>query len=295
MTKFRLILPFCFVTASGCALCDCEKRLAETATKAAVPVVGSEFSPPATVVEVARPEEVAPPVLRPRALAGDDVRRLQKGLREIGLNPGPVDGIPGAQTKAAYVRLQSSCSRLSPLLENLHTAEGRLTRRTAAGDTIPNRTEVQEIQRQVRDAGFAPGPVDGIFGSRTQSVLRKLQHGCVMAKEFEGMLDQTSPIVVTDHAGTPTPETSMSSSTSKTRGGVTPAREDAEAAAVQPVEAREEVRILQLRLRDAGFDPGPFDGIMGPKTTAALAQYKTSQGGKKVKTSLKNQSVGDYY
>jgi peptidoglycan hydrolase-like protein with peptidoglycan-binding domain len=57
-------------------------------------------------------------------------------------------------------------------------------------------------------------------------------------------------------------------------------------AAASPVRASEEVIILQLRLRDAGFDPGAFDGVMGPKTKSALQQYEASQAGKKIKTSL---------
>jgi peptidoglycan hydrolase-like protein with peptidoglycan-binding domain len=39
-------------------------------------------------------------------------------------------------------------------------------------------------------------------------------------------------------------------------------------------------------LRDAGFDPGPFDGVLGAKTRAALAQYEASQRNSKIKTSL---------
>jgi Putative peptidoglycan binding domain len=33
------------------------------------------------------------------------------------------------------------------------------------------------------------------------------------------------------------------------------------------------VREVQQALRDAGYDPGPIDGIMGPRTRSALRRY----------------------
>ena len=38
----------------------------------------------------------------------------------------------------------------------------------------------------------------------------------------------------------------------------------------------EKIRQEQLRLRDAGFDPGPIDGILGPKTKVAMQRYQKS-------------------
>ena len=60
-------------------------------------------------------------------------------------------------------------------------------------------------------------------------------------------------------------------------------------------QTNEEIRILQLRLRDAGFDPGPFDGVMGPKTKSALQQYEASQHGKKTKVSLTTDDAASHY
>jgi hypothetical protein len=39
------------------------------------------------------------------------------------------------------------------------------------------------------------------------------------------------------------------------------------------------VRELQEALKEAGFDPGPIDGVFGPQTTAALNKFKASYGG----------------
>jgi peptidoglycan hydrolase-like protein with peptidoglycan-binding domain len=38
------------------------------------------------------------------------------------------------------------------------------------------------------------------------------------------------------------------------------------------------VRQAQMALREAGFDPGTIDGVMGPKTQAALREFQASHG-----------------
>jgi peptidoglycan hydrolase-like protein with peptidoglycan-binding domain len=38
------------------------------------------------------------------------------------------------------------------------------------------------------------------------------------------------------------------------------------------------VRQAQSALQDAGFEPGRIDGVMGPKTEAALRQFQAAQG-----------------
>ena len=38
------------------------------------------------------------------------------------------------------------------------------------------------------------------------------------------------------------------------------------------------VRSAQQALRDQGFNPGPIDGRMGPRTSAAIRDYQTKQG-----------------
>jgi peptidoglycan hydrolase-like protein with peptidoglycan-binding domain len=37
------------------------------------------------------------------------------------------------------------------------------------------------------------------------------------------------------------------------------------------------VREAQRALRDLGYDPGPIDGVFGPRMRTALAKYQTSE------------------
>ena len=125
-----------------------------------------------------------------------------------------------------------------------------------------------------------------------QLALRKFKAGCLMANEFKEILHETSPAIVSGNADIRPEKTSISSSKAEAR--LTRSAHDQQASTVQAVPARERVRILQLRLRDAGFDPGEVDGLMGPKTQSALAQYEASRGSEKTKASLRHQTVRDY-
>jgi peptidoglycan hydrolase-like protein with peptidoglycan-binding domain len=44
------------------------------------------------------------------------------------------------------------------------------------------------------------------------------------------------------------------------------------------VQSSSTVREAQQALKDKGFDTGPIDGVMGPKTSAALKEFQESQG-----------------
>jgi peptidoglycan hydrolase-like protein with peptidoglycan-binding domain len=41
--------------------------------------------------------------------------------------------------------------------------------------------------------------------------------------------------------------------------------------------AKDDVRAAQQALRDKGFNPGPIDGVMGPRTTAAVKDFQQKE------------------
>ncbi len=45
-----------------------------------------------------------------------------------------------------------------------------------------------------------------------------------------------------------------------------------------PLSRRDIIAAVQRRLTDLGFDPGPIDGAMGPRTRAAIRDFQESQG-----------------
>jgi peptidoglycan hydrolase-like protein with peptidoglycan-binding domain len=147
---------------------------------------------------------------------GADVRRLQEVLTELVYRPGPVDGISGSRTIAAVTAFQAD-ARLKTdglagratraALEIRHAAgtmasgtpvtttttttdtdsaaEGSATEPTAtvtASGILREGSrgdDVQRVQELLTAVGYAPGPVDGIFGPKTKVAVLAFQddHG----------------------------------------------------------------------------------------------------------------------
>jgi peptidoglycan hydrolase-like protein with peptidoglycan-binding domain len=279
MTKSGLIVPLFFVLTSGCALFDSTEMTTDQPPLVAPVVENTDAS--ITVVETSAVET---PITSRRNLTRDDIRMMQLRLREVGFDPGPIDGVAGAKTRTAFIRFQAGCSNMSPVIENW-AAGSQSSSATPAIAKIPDRQETQAIQTQLRNAGFNAGPVDGIFGNKTRSLLVHLKNSCPMANDFAALADHK--IVVTHPS-----ENNRSRPTALSpRAGNEPAMLPIVS---QPVLAQEDIKILQLQLRDAGFDPGPFDGIMGPKTRLALQQFQANQRINKTKAALISGKTGQY-
>lgn len=290
MNKANLMIPLCIFLASGCALFEAPENDQEKNSTAA-PVREAESSPAPPIAATA-PKEA--PSIEPRSLTRDDVRRIQLRLKEAGFDPGPADGIAGARTKTAFNRYQSGCAKVKPLLDDFNDASAANSKENSLNKKTPSRQDTQALQSQLRSAGFDPGPADGIFGPRTRKTLTQLKSNCPTMTEVAAALNAPAPApgkkIAVQQASAPADPMTRSRSV---RAAV-PSETANRVAATSPARSQEEIRILQLRLRDAGFDPGAFDGVMGPKTRSALQQYEAGQAGKKLKTSLKANIGGQY-
>jgi peptidoglycan hydrolase-like protein with peptidoglycan-binding domain len=274
MAKSGLIIPLALAIASGCALFDSPESELE---KSALLIPAVESSAPMELSSAS--SALSEPAPLEKNLSVGEIRRMQARLRAVGFDPGPVDGAAGAKTKAAFARLEAGCGQIQSQLDGLHDS-------ASAGPTLrkfTGRQEILDLQTQLRAAGFNPGPADGVMGTKTKLVVTHIYQGCQSVPEFAAQWDRPASVASQSAAVAPMPQRPSATQ-------IIPAQSRAEAvkqlAATTAVRPQEEIRILQLRLRDAGFDPGPFDGVMGPKTKLALQQLQAKERGGKTRSAL---------
>jgi peptidoglycan hydrolase-like protein with peptidoglycan-binding domain len=121
---------------------------------------------------------------------------------------------------------------------------------------------IRDLQLRLRDAGYYPGPADGIWGAATSDALARFQ------------ANRGLPVT-----GQPDRQTVLALNLDPARYAVTayppgpapaPAYVPPTAVPVSDIETRD----VQRRLRELGYYHGPLDGIMGHRTRIALAEFQ---------------------
>jgi peptidoglycan hydrolase-like protein with peptidoglycan-binding domain len=109
------------------------------------------------------------------------VRALQRRLRALGQQPGPIDGLYGPLTKAAVMRFQSSAALAidgiaGPQTQRALRAEWpQPVGRGAGYAQRGGSARVRAVQRHLRTAEQRPGPIDGVFGPSTEAAVMRFQ------------------------------------------------------------------------------------------------------------------------
>jgi peptidoglycan hydrolase-like protein with peptidoglycan-binding domain len=223
-----------------------------------------------------------------RALSKQETRSLQSQLKAAGFDPGPLDGVLGAKTTSALRRLQLGCANLKDLLENpdfgtLQQSGGMQAAKQNVADRTFGTDEVRLIQVRLKEAGFDVGPIDGVMGSRTRSALLRFQSGCIIVKDLPSYLNNEPQTAARLPSPASASEKQPQRALSKSSPAIVSIKDEAGKVnvATDKTPSRDEVRLLQAQLKAAGFDPGPVDGLLGPKTQSALQHYRLFQGSRK--------------
>jgi peptidoglycan hydrolase-like protein with peptidoglycan-binding domain len=274
--SFVLILLF----MSACATVNEEKDFQTTDTQAlAVPIpetpVGEAASSSTDSIQSSQVASAN------RVLSKQEIKLLQSQLKATGFDPGPLDGVLGTKTTSALRRLQLGCANLKDLLENpvlgtLQQTAGIQAAKQGIADKTFSPAEIRLIQVRLKEAGFDGGPIDGVMGSQTRSALLRFQSGCTMVKDLPS--DLKSEPQTAERLPSPTSASERQPQPAQSKSSQAVASNKDEAGKVNvgtdKSPSRDEVRLLQAELKAAGFDPGPFDGLLGPKTQSALQQYR---------------------
>ncbi|MEM7567285.1 MAG: peptidoglycan-binding domain-containing protein [Pseudomonadota bacterium] len=122
---------------------------------------------------------------------------------------------------------------------------------------------VRELQSRLKAMGLYDGDLDGLMGRRTLNAVYAVLDG-----------DTAEPVAVSP---TPAPRAAGGDALAALLTSSEP-RKVGDAVTTPTVAKDAIVRLVQERLAERGFDPGPVDGVMGRATRSALGGFQASEG-----------------
>lgn len=181
------------------------------------------------------------------------VLELQRELNQRGFNAGPVDGVMGARTRSAIRAYQGDNQLLvdgqptAGLLSHVRaTGQGRTPTPATTTSELSSRM-VADIQEGLRERGYPIPLASGRMDAPTRQAIREYQQGqgvSVTGEPSQALLDALR----TGSADTP-PEAGVS---------------------------REQRAAAQRALNARGYDAGPPDGVLGPRSRVAIRTFQAA-------------------
>ncbi|MEZ5669159.1 MAG: peptidoglycan-binding protein [Alphaproteobacteria bacterium] len=175
------------------------------------------------------------------------VADAQEWLKLLGYEVNTADGVMGPETVRAVSRFQADENLRRTGTITPETFE-RLRARARDVTDIPRENPfIAEAQRLLADAGFDPGPADGMSGSKTEEAMRQFQAANGLRVTGTLTLETLNALRGEDNAAT------------------------------QIMDFWSLQRAQQL-LRELGYLSAAADGVLGPATATAIARYQAANG-----------------
>ncbi len=214
---------------------------------------------------------------------GDNVKKLQNRLIELGYLTGTADGVYGGSTEAAVRAFQSRTTSLyedgkaGPLtLEALYSSKARSASSVAAsvGETLELGSQgnaVKALQKRLRELGYLKDSADGSYGANTVAAVTAFQIANGLKADGKAGTQTLNAIYSSETAkgtATPAPQATIkpdAGSSTITTTGYTTLRSGDESTAV---------KTLQQTLKNYGYYTGSVDGVYGSGTVAAVTAFQ---------------------
>jgi peptidoglycan hydrolase-like protein with peptidoglycan-binding domain len=131
----------------------------------------------------------------------------------------------------------------------------------------PGSASIRDLQLRLRDAGYDPGPADGVWGAGTHDALARYQanHGFPITGEPDQRTVVALGLDPQRYAQVGYPPSPPAPAYAPPPATIYPPT-----AKVSDVETRD----IQRRLHQLGYYHGPLDGVLGHRTRIAIAEFQ---------------------
>ena len=136
------------------------------------------------------------------------------------------------------------------------------------GSTDIINPKIEEVQVILKSEGYEPGNTDGRMGKETRDAIKAFQES--IGLKSTGYIDKSTLTQLEDSRRT---KEILESKKDYALKAKQTKQKDAKKAEFRPT-----TKEIQTALKNAGFDPGSFDGKMGPRTRQAIKDFQKSKG-----------------
>jgi len=171
----------------------------------------------------------------------------------------------------------------------LHNDKAELKEEQIIGRVSGHNPRVEEIQRILKDAGFEPGPIDGVMRGQTRSAIRKFQKQKGLKQT--GKIDSVTHLALNREKETikepPEIESEKYSfahvSKQEQEINVVPGEKKSRADVQDEImsyrlKSKNRIEQIQAALKKAGFYKGEIDGEEGPQAKRAIKAFQKARG-----------------